>query len=92
MTKDSILRLGTGRSTLARAWASGAHGRPAAARGKGPFTKEIDALMAGTIGVDEHSIKVMPSWLPDDLDITCVQWREIPRAMRVAAASFSGGA
>ena len=48
--------------------------------GKGLFTKEIeDALLAGGADIAVHSMKDVPTVLPDGLDIPCMLVREDPR-------------
>ena len=48
--------------------------------GKGLFTKEIDeALLAGRIDVAVHSMKDVPTWLPDGIILPCMMEREDPR-------------
>ena len=45
--------------------------------GKGLFTKEIeDGLLTGEIALAVHSMKDMPTLLPDGLEISCVLQRE----------------
>lgn len=52
----------------------------AEAGGKGLFTKEIEeALAAGSIDLAVHSMKDVPTVLPDGLGITCILPRQDPR-------------
>jgi hydroxymethylbilane synthase len=58
--------------------------------GKGLFTKEIeDALLSGSIDIAVHSMKDVPSVMPDGLDIACVLPREDPRDAFLSAAAPS---
>ena len=57
---------------------------------KGMFVKEIEtALLEGLIDIGVHSLKDMPSVLPDGLELACVPVRENPYD---ALLSRSGGA
>ena len=48
--------------------------------GKGLFTKEIDeALLSGAIDLAVHSMKDVPTWLPDGVCCSCLLPREDPR-------------
>lgn len=48
--------------------------------GKGLFTKEIDeAMLDGRIDLAVHSMKDVPTWLPDGIVLPCMLEREDPR-------------
>ena len=48
--------------------------------GKGLFTKEIDeALLDGRIDIAVHSMKDVPTWLPDGIALPCMMEREDTR-------------
>ncbi len=54
--------------------------------GKGLFTKEIDeAMLAGRIDIAVHSIKDLPTWLPDGIVLAATLPREDPRDAFVSA-------
>lgn len=59
---------------------------------KGLFTKELDlALLDGSIQLAVHSLKDLPTQLPDGLVIAAVTEREDPRDAFVAHPTFNGG-
>ncbi len=48
--------------------------------GKGLFTREIDeAMLDRRIDLAVHSMKDVPTWLPDEIDLGCLLPREDPR-------------
>src|SRR5690348_12421433 len=60
--------------------------RPLAeAGGKGVFIKEIEeALLAGRVDLAVHSMKDMPTVIPDGLAVPCLLQREDPRDALIA--------
>ncbi len=53
--------------------------------GKGLFTKEIDeAQLDGRVDLAVHSMKDVPTWLPDGLVLPCMPEREDPRDVFVS--------
>ncbi|MBI3437225.1 MAG: hydroxymethylbilane synthase, partial [Proteobacteria bacterium] len=60
------------------------------AGGKGLFTKELDeALRDNRIDLGIHSLKDLPTLLPDDIALACVPEREDPRDAFVSHAARS---
>ena len=50
------------------------------AGGKGLFTKELDeALLDRRVDMAVHSMKDLPTWLPDGIELACTPVREDPR-------------
>src|SRR5687767_4751197 len=59
--------------------------------GKGVFTKELeDALLDGRIDLAVHSLKDLPTILPDDLTIGAICEREDPRDALVLPGNVDG--
>ena len=60
--------------------------------GKGVFTKELeDALLDGRIDLAVHSLKDLPTILPDRLSISAICEREDPRDALVLRAGVENG-
>ncbi|MFN2387012.1 MAG: hydroxymethylbilane synthase [Thermoanaerobaculia bacterium] len=58
--------------------------------GKGAFTKEIDeALREGRVDLGVHSLKDLPSEMPDGLVLAAVPVREDPRDVLISASGHS---
>jgi hydroxymethylbilane synthase len=58
--------------------------------GKGLFTKEIDtALLDGRVALAVHSLKDLPTVLPEGIDLVCVPEREDPRDALIGSVGTS---
>ena len=58
--------------------------------GKGLFTKELDvALLGDEVDICVHSMKDVPTWLPDGTVLPCMLEREDTRDVRSAAPQTS---
>ena len=58
--------------------------------GKGLFTKEIDeAMLAGDIDIAVHSMKDVPTWLPDGIMLPCMTRREDTRDVFISNKAAS---
>ncbi len=58
--------------------------------GKGLFTKEIDAaLLDGRVALAVHSLKDLPTVLPDGIALVCVPEREDPRDALISSVGAS---
>lgn len=56
--------------------------------GKGLFSREIDeAMLAGRIDLAVHSVKDLPTWLPDGITLGAVLPREDPRDVLITAGA-----
>lgn len=61
--------------------------------GKGLFTRELDdAMLAGVIDLAVHSVKDVPTWLPDGIVLAAFLPREDPRDALIARDATSIGA
>ena len=58
--------------------------------GKGLFTKELDvALLGDEVDICVHSMKDVPTWLPDGTVLPCMLEREDTRDVRSAVPQTS---